>query len=168
MSITPSPSPVYVPPVLLAVDGHAAHPHLRARAEHAYRDLAPVGHQDLLDGLDVGVGGGAGGEVGQGRGGARGQARPPSQPRQVCGDERDHGSQSGIIKISLKLISNYYYNSVLYIFDIYGYSEWVCLSRILDQNKWLNIPKKQTNFFQFLIQPNWQALQKCRYKFIFR
>ena len=47
--------PVYVPPVLLAVDGHAPHPHLSAGSEHPDGDLSPVGHQDLLDRSNIAV-----------------------------------------------------------------------------------------------------------------
>ena len=43
---------MYVPAILLAVDGHTPHTHLSAGPEHSDRNLSPIGHQDLLDGLD--------------------------------------------------------------------------------------------------------------------
>ena len=73
--------PVNVSPVLFTVDGDTPDPHLGAGPEHSDGDLSPVGHQHLLDGLDVVLAAGARGEVGEAGGG--GVARPPPQPRQV-------------------------------------------------------------------------------------
>ena len=68
-----------VSPVLLTVDGHTPHSHLCAGSEHPDGNLSSVGHQDLLDGLDI-VTCWTGGEVGEwsGQGG-----RSPSPSDQV-------------------------------------------------------------------------------------
>ena len=92
--------PVYVPPVLLAVDGHTPHSHLSAGSEHADGDLSPVGHQDLLDGLNVAPGRlrgevrGGGGQMDTGD-----WAWPPFQPGQGLGNLGDHLARSGWLSL---------------------------------------------------------------------
>ena len=47
---------MYVPPVLLAVDGHTPDTHLSAGPEDPDGDLSPVCHQNLLDWSHITVG----------------------------------------------------------------------------------------------------------------
>ena len=92
--------PVYVPPVLLAVDGHTPHSHLSAGSEHSDSDLSPVGHQDLLDGLDTAPSR-VRGEVGGGGGQMDTWDWPPFQPSQGLHHLRDHLARSVWLSMSL-------------------------------------------------------------------
>ena len=80
---------MYVPPVLLAVDGHTPDTHLSAGSEHPDGDLSPVGHQDLLDGLDSAPRH-LRGEVGGGGGQRDTWDWPPCSPGQGLGHLGDH------------------------------------------------------------------------------